>query len=407
MGFRTKEKRGLMRTDVFWITLIILSTSLTISSFVPRMVAYVIVLLVYIAFVIWLVNAERFAIVYHWAVVPMVLLIWTVFALTTVLDPTVAGVLRLGAFTVITGINLFVVPAVIDRAAFHDVLAYVAGAFVLIGLPTAFIGTYEVAGLTFSPWHTNVDFLKPEVIIHTITSVFDNPNKLSNFAAIGTVAAGGRFARSRSLPAAGLVGLNAIGVVFAGGRAALLALVVAGGLYAVYRLFGLTAMTVSVVFGSIGVVVGVAMVFGIVPGPSIVTNADLGGRRALWTAAYEAIVDRPVIGWGPGNDIAVLAKYMGSSVNATHNSYVRMFLISGVLGGEAYLALSTSVVAIGLRNARSEAAFTLLLLIVFLTIQLFEGMTIFGLSLLSTVGALFIGYTQLSGASRQVMFDIP
>ena len=393
-----------MRTGVVWIGAILFAASLAVSTLVPSMVGYVAVLGVYVLFIGVLVATNRFAVVYHWVVVPMMLLIWAVFALTTALDPTRAGLLRLGAFTVITGINLFVIPTVIDRADLHDAIAYVAGALVLVGLPTVFVGTYTIAGVMISPWHTDLELLG--IMLNIPTSVFDNPNYLSSVAAIGAVAAGASYTRSHTPLAAGLVGLNAFGVLLADGRAALLALVVASGLYVVYVLSGPTAMAALVVVGALAVVVGFAMVFDVVPGLSTITNTDLNGRRALWTAAYEAVLDRPAIGWGPGKDIAVLAKYMGSSVNATHNSYLRMFLISGVLGGGAYLVLTIATVIIGMRNARSETVFTFLLLVAFFIIQIFEGMTIFGLSLLSVLGALFVGYAQLLGASRQVVFDI-
>lgn len=395
-----------MRTDAVWIGAILLAASLAVSSFVPSMFGYVAVLAVYVLFIGVLVATDRFAVVYHWAVAPMVLLIWAVFALTTALDPTAAGLLRLGAFTVITGINLFVVPATIDRTTFHDVLAVTAGAFVLIGLPTAFVGSYGVAGLTISPWDTTQTLVG--VTLNTPVSIFDNPNYLSSFAALGAVAAGARYTRSRTPLAAGLVGLNALGVVLAGGRAALLALIVAAGLYAAYYLFGPTVMAAFVVFGALGVVVGFAMVFGIVPGPSAITQVNLGDRRATWGAAYEAVLDRPVFGWGPGNDSELLANYLRDSVDVTttHNSYIRMFLISGILGGGAYLVLTISSVAIVVKNVQSEVVFTILLLVAFLIMQLFAGMTVFGLSLLSVLGALFVGYAQSTGIARRKEFDV-
>ena len=397
-----------MRTDAAWAGTIILTASLAVSSLVPTMVGYIAVLVVYTLFVGALVATDRFAVVYHWAVVPPVLLIWVVFVLTTALDPTTAGLLRLGAFTVITGINLFVVPATLDQAAFHDVLAVTAGAFVLVGLPTAFIGSYEVAGLAVSPWHT--DFELFSVTLNTPMSVFDNPNLLSSFAAIGAVAAGAKSVRShRPLTvgaAVGLVGLNAFGVVLAGGRAALLALVVATGLYVVYRFFDSTVMAALVTLGALAVVVGFAMTFGIVPGPRTIMNVDLNGRRALWTAAYEAVLDRPAIGWGPGRDVVVLDNYMDSPANGTHNSYLRMFLISGVLGGGAYLVLTAIVVIVGFPTVRRETLFGFLLLSVFLILQLFSGMTIFGLSLLSILGSLFMGYSQLTDSGQKATFDV-
>lgn len=395
--------RDILQSDTVWIVLIVLTASLTLSQFVPDMVGYVLTLCVYVAFIGSLIVTDRFAVVYHWAITPMILLIWALFALTTVIDPTAAGVLRFGAFTVITGVNLFVVPAIIERETFHSVLATTAGAAVLIGLPTVFLGSYEIAGFTIASWDTTRTLVG--VVFHTPVSIFDNPNYLSGFAAMGVVASGAMFARLRTPLTVGVFGLNTLGVVLAGGRAALLALVAAGGLYVVYRLFGRAAMAGLVAFGALAVVVGFAMVFEIIPGPDAIAQVNLGDRRATWSAAYEAVRGRPLLGWGPGNDAELLADYLRDSVDVTttHNSYIRMFLISGVLGGGAYLVFSISAVAIGVQNARSETVFTVLLLVMFLVLQLFAGMTIFGLSLLSILGALFVGYVQSSSPASKTM----
>lgn len=392
-----------MRTDAVWIALIVLAASLTVSSLVVEMVGYIIILGIYVLFVGTLLATGRFAVVYHWAVLPLVVLIWLVFALATALNPTSAGIMRLGAFTVITGINLFVVPAVIDRATLHDVLAYVAGLVVLISLPTIFINSYGIAGVTISAWDTSQELFG--VVLNTPLSIFDNPNYLSGFAVIGAVAAGARLVRVSGPLVVGLLGLNALGVILGGGRAALLALVAAGALYAGYCFRGRTAIAVLVSAGVLTVVVGFAMVFHIVPGPDAITQVNLGDRPATWTAAYEAVLDRPVIGWGPGNDGELLANYLRDSVDVTttHNSYIRLFLIGGILGGGAYLALSIAVVIIGVWNVQSETVFTVLLLVVFLVLQLFGGMTIFGLSLLSVLGALFVGYVQSSSPRSRVV----
>ncbi len=400
------DKTGGTNADEVWVAAILLAASLSVSTFVPQMIGYLFIAGVCMFLVGILIITNKFSIVYHRTVLLPLILIWFLFTLTTALDPTRAGILRLGAFTLITGINLFVVPAVVNRTALHNVLAYITAVFVIVGLPTVFIGSYGIAEFMISPWHTTREIFG--IVIHTPVSIFNNPNYLSGVAAIGTVAAGAKFVRSRTLLAAGLVGVNALGVILAGGRAALLALVVVGVLYGVYRIFNRTAMAITIFFGILATLMGFAIFFNIIPGPSAIANVDLNNRRTIWTAAYEAVLNRPLIGWGPGKDKMILAEYMGNSdqVWGTHNSYIRMFLIGGILGGGAYLIVTLSTVILGLRNAHSERLFTFLLLMTFLILQLFEGMTIFGLSLLSILGALFIGYVQSSSpTSRRIKFE--
>lgn len=379
---------------MLWILLILISSLLTVSTLVPQIIGYIFVIIIYIIFISNIIVTNRFTVIYHRIVLLLICIIWMVFLITTILDPNIGAVLRLGSFILITGINLFVIPAVIDRSIFHDALAYMAGGVALIGLPTAFLGSYGIGGLVISPWHTNYEIFGS--IVNTPVSVFANPNYLAGFAAIGAVAAGAKYARSNSLFALGLLGINILTVILSNGRAALLSLIVVGFLYIIYYIYGRTTMAAFVGVGIIAGLIGFAMVLHIIPGPSTITQIHLGDRRTLWTAIYKATVDRPLLGWGPGNDQKILAEYIidPSIVNATHNSYLRMFLISGIVGGGAYLILSASIVIISLRNINSKSIFTFLLFIVFLIIQLFEGGTIFGLSLISTSGALFMGYLQ-------------
>src|SRR5260370_40303283 len=49
-------------------------------------------------------------------------------------------------------------------------------------------------------------------------------------------------------------------------------------------------------------------------------GAGLSGRQYLWAASADAIKHRPVLGYGPGNDVPAIDHYLGSSAKqARHN----------------------------------------------------------------------------------------
>ena len=124
-------------------------------------------------------------------------------------------------------------------------------------------------------------------------------------------------------------------------------------------------------------------------------------RREWWRAAINAVENRPLFGYGLVDTPPILAEFGAPTPSGntfgTHNSYLRMFLQTGIFGGVLYLALCGGVLvrSIGATSDGVAVSGVLLSLLgVFFTLQLFNGSTLFGLSLISLFGALSLGFNQ-------------
>ena len=394
----------------FYLALI--SCTLALSIYIPRLVGNVLVLGAYGVFFVAAVASRTdfraqlrsrslpaLPFRYHPAILVPVVVLWALFVIGFVLNPSLRAFLRLSAFVVISGLTLFVVPAVVTREQAFAAIGVVGAAVVVLGLPSALTDTpFRIAGVVLSTT-SGAPIETLGVVLHSPTAFFTTQNYFRVLVAIGTVASAGAFAQTRSPWLALACALNAFGVYLTLGRAARLATIVAAGLAAVYLLAGRRALAGVTALGMFATVVAFASALGIVPtiGPAETLRSALAARLGYWSAAYEAIAVRPFVGWGLVDTPAVIGDRYAGSFTGVHNSYLRLFLTSGIIGGVAYLALAGAALVVAFREvaARTPLALTAFCLVVMaLFFQLFAGATIFGTSLSSVLWALTVGYTQ-------------
>jgi O-antigen ligase len=164
-----------------------------------------------------------------------------------------------------------------------------------------------------------------------------------------------------------------------------MALLVAVGLWYVYVLWGRKGLVVATVGGILSMVVGLAMLFSIVPAPRALTEMSLNGRRELWTASARAFLQKPILGHG----------FLGTAEVAgnPHNSYLRIFASFGVVGGLLYTALVVGVtVKSALQSIPPKTWVLTALLVAVLMIQMFNQLSFVGISMRSTMIAILMGY---------------
>lgn len=127
-------------------------------------------------------------------------------------------------------------------------------------------------------------------------------------------------------------------------------------------------------------------------------TVPLSGRRVLWQAAAEAIEDAPIIGRGATDIHVVMNRYVGvveAQNKGTHNSFFRMLISTGVIGGASYIYLHVRQIVDSLTAKQNREQLAIAGLFVALTItEIFRGFALFGLSLDSTLIALSLGYSQ-------------
>lgn len=400
--------------------LVLLSCAFGLSTFISRFTGSLIILATYIVFIATAVLAvgdaplrrlfrdhriPRLQFQPHPAILGPTVVLWVLFAFGLVLNPSPDALLRTGAFIVISGVTLFVVPAVVSREQAFTAIGVVGATFVVLGLPSALTDTpFRIAGITLSET-SGAPIQTLGVTLHSPTAIFGTQNYFRVLVAIGAVASVGAFVHTRDLWLAFVCALNVLGVYLTLGRAARLATFVAAGLSTVYlaarRLdspqTARRALAGVTLVGICGVVVGFAVGFGLVPGPTERIQAALGDRLLYWGAAFDAVLARPLVGWGLVDTDVAVAAYFEDGYSGVHNSYLRLFVIGGVVGGLVYLSLAGAalVVAFGRVADRAPLALTAFCLVVMaLLFQLFAGGTVFGTSLSSVLWALTIGYAQ-------------
>lgn len=327
-------------------------------------------------------------------IVTAVFILAAVFVITAFRSPSWPIALRIVAFLPLIVINLFVIPNAVPRRVFYGVLSRTSAVFVLLGLPAIVTGSF---GPVPSYWVVSPPPGFP-IGLHGLTSFFSNPNVMGAFAALGTLASVWEYSNSKSRVAIILTIVNALGVYFSQGRAAALALGVGLTMLFVYHFAGRRGLRWVTVTGGVTAVIAILMAFKIIPGPEIVQTVNLNYRRTLWTAAYRAFLERPIVGWGPGEVPDAMLPYIDRPHvlgAGPHTSYIRMFALGGLVGGSAYLYLCGKCLYSRLITVEEDTtAIEYGMVILVLVLHTFSGSTIFGLQLTSTIPAIVLGYAQ-------------
>jgi O-antigen ligase len=406
--------------------LVLISAVFGLSVFVPRFVGNLVVLAAYIVFtgvaLTTIRDADCRALhTRRWPGLsalpfrskPVVLLptviLWAVFIIGLGLNFSPEAVLRTGAFVVLSAVTLFVMPAVVSRAQAFTAIAVVGAACVVIGLPFAVVDVVTLFGVTIDRSLSPILSL-PGLTIRAPLSVFDGLNYFRVLVALGAVGAAGMYAHTREPWLAGVCALNLLGVYLTAGRAARLVTLVAAVLAATYLIAGRRTVAGVTAAGALVTVVGFAVGLGLLPGPTAAIQSALGDRLDYWAAAYETVLARPVLGWGlVDTDVAIGTRF-AREFTGVHNSYLRLFVIGGVVGGMAYLALCVSVVVTAFNGLAARAPLSLTafcLVVMALIFQLFAGGTVFGTSLSSILWLLTFAFAQPTATDRNVSVAHP
>ncbi|UOO94988.1 O-antigen ligase family protein [Halococcus dombrowskii] len=381
---------------------------LTLVEGVSRPISFVWFAVVFTGICVWIWWTGEPTLAANPPILASTLLIWFALTISFLSSPNISGLLRLGAFIGISGGLIFGFSNVFNPANVYRAVAWVGASVTLISLPTVFVGELGPLGV----WRTATLF---GVSYSIPLSVFDNPNTLGLIAAVGATGAAGEVLSARStvskvdnsqeiivdgVIAEVLLVICTLGVVFSTGRGALLALVVGVGILLFIYGFGRDIAAIATVCGGLVLVGAIAIAAHLLPGPEIFQNIDLSGRGVLWRSVIQAVGERPLFGFGPGATDDALSQFVPEDSGyvgvAPHSSYFRMFFIGGIVGGIGYLSLCVSALRRALIDATPQGATTAAMIVAIFVMLIFEGVTVFGLHPVSVMGALTIGFVQLS-----------
>ena len=295
------------------------------------------------------------------------------------------------------GLTLFVLPRYVSREAFFWTVAGLSGIVMAASLPVYLVGEYSLFGAPIRLWGTTFAVPLVGAEVPFLQSFLVNPNDTGLLAfagAVCAVAAGRRAHLDGSIPGAtalagGLAVVNVVALVLTHSRASWLAAALSLGIVAAVTWSGRERLPHAVVTaGALTALFLLAMFF------SIVDVSD-SGRFVLWGAGLRAIAADPaLLGSGMVASDEVLAPFIDGRFSgySAHNSYVVIFLRTGLLGGLAYLVVTVgSVVDAAVRRPGVDASMVALAL-GFAVHQLFESYTLLQFGVGSVVGALAVGY---------------
>lgn len=293
-------------------------------------------------------------------------------------------------FPLIVIFNFVYVPRVIPPDTFLRFIAIIAALVALVGVAihvAVIIGV--AAGLLLWPSTYAVPLAGGE--IHPMRSLTSNPNIFGRLMFAGVISSLVFFDRDRQPIYGVLLTIGVLGLLLSVSRSSWIAVIVAIAIYAAYTRGGRTPLLITLCLLPIATISVIVLV--------VVLNnfgyhVTFTGRVPLWSATVQAIVQRPLFGYGLGSTTEIIAPFVEDPQlvgNNTHNAYLRMALHLGVLGGIAYLVLLGWAFFEHLRNHRVDIAFVAIAggsLIV----QLFEAETMYQITSFTVVMTIVFGY---------------
>ncbi len=295
-------------------------------------------------------------------------------------------VARVFIFIPVTFVSIFILPQILRVVTFLRALSLIAGTIAVVGIPAAVFGdTLPVVSV-----HTPTTVLGVEFYI--ITSVLHNPNPLGELLLFGGVAS--LIWVKKSTARRGLFTVCTIGLFLSQSRAAFLGFAAAMTVYLIGSIVSREQFTQFILVSLAAGTTGYLMLLRLIPGPAIIEQVYLSGRLDIWYAAIDAVKAQPVFGHGPGDMPTIVGAFASGSVGAgVYNSFLRLFVTTGIVGGLCYLYIFLySIISHTKVIASRESLIVHALVIGFVVNELFSGNSIFGISTTSVVGALLVGF---------------
>lgn len=234
----------------------------------------------------------------------------------------------------ITGVQMLVLFWVTYNLALEEDFA--SAALKVIVLSCAFLTLFQITGLTTTLFQPNED-----EIYDRITALSENPNTTGGVLAIGLLALIGevflqtgihRLVTVAALPVALLMGLQ---LVWTGSRGALVAFVAGAGVLLLQGRNVLSKVQNLAVLAAIGVGL-VAFVFNSEPVMNRWMNSfhdgDLATRDEIFAEAWDMVLERPFLGWGPVEHYYELGARLGAQTKDMHNLYLWVLTETGLVG---------------------------------------------------------------------------
>lgn len=291
---------------------------------------------------------------------------------------------------VIVVFNFVYVPRVIPADLFLRIVAVIAtlltgvGAAIYIAVTAAII---PVPAL----WPYPVMVPIAGIEVYPLASIMNNPNPFGQITFAGAIASLVLFDRDDRTVYGVFMIVIVLGLLASFSRASIFSATVAFAVYVAYtrggrRVLLLTLALLAILLGGGLALIPVLSRLGF--------QISFTGRIPLWSATIQAITQQPVLGYGLGETNEMIDSFVDQSLltqYGPHNSYLRMALHLGILGGIGYLVLFGWAFLKHFRSERIDIAYVALG-VGFVVNQLFEEYTMFDPTAVSIIMTIVLGY---------------
>ncbi|MGQ3330850.1 O-antigen ligase family protein [Halorubrum sp. FL23] len=295
------------------------------------------------------------------------------------------------AATMITvvSINLTIIPYYFSRDLFIRIVIAFSVMLSIVGLAINF--GYHVGVVTPEfIWRDSVQIPLASSSTPYLMSITQNPNTLGAILSVGLVFSVFKYVNGRLNIYLGITTLLAGCLYLTQSRASLMVVVIALAVF-----FSVRSLDYRPRLVAVSALVGLVMLF-FVPiylRIWIGMPIDLSKRVPLWIAAIRAVSEGWILGFGFGSTAGIIEEHVISELTgySVHNSYLRMFLIGGVVTGISYIMfIIISLVRFVGDDIMGLAIFSVTIGVIFR--QLFEAGTIIGYTSSSILSSLLFGY---------------
>lgn len=369
-------------TTVSLLVAFLFSTLIFQNTQIPAILAYASITIMYACITIaFLWYAPRIYIVKR-GYTALFIAFATIVLVRTAVNPKLSNVVRLIALLTFTTANLFILPQLLPFRQFCNVGSRISAILVILGFLPYLGLSFTVGFIDISLWHSSL-YWYPN--LQPMMSVFVNPNQLGGLTLFATIASIREWKVDDTSMAIPLIALNFIGLAFSNYRTGWVAFFAALAIFIVYSLGGRKAVFLATIGGFSSLTIVLLMMFGVMLGPEFLTDLSLNGRKALWTESINALRDRLLL----GHNFSGVVNIVGNP----HNSYLRMFVAFGIIGGSLYLLLVIGTTISAARQATTDSGVVLaMLLVAFAIVQVTNQLSFVGISMRSTIIAIMMGY---------------
>jgi O-antigen ligase len=265
------------------------------------------------------------------------------------------------------------------------------------GVPTLFIGDYTIGIFQVTSWGVwgVIDIFNTSIF--QLTGLFDNPNASGFFFMIGSISSIGLLILSRKPRYIPIAIMNSVGVITSSSRATYLG--VAAGFISLGCITYVKRIHIrlSVIVGVIIIAFGIISIINPIDGIDIIDTFGVTNRSVIWSDASEKILNRPIIGYGTvaSNDILDVSA-------GVHSSYLRLFLSTGIIGGAFHCIFVIYILIRSTENISAEGQYLIFPLVLAVSIkEIFEGNSMFGISMASIMISTLYGYALCSAETEE------